>query len=145
MNTKRYEKLLVYMEKAKQGGISNEILDISLDTLCMLIDFINSKGLSLYIPNACPGENDNFMYVWSDDQHYLECEIFTNKIVEFFYKNKVNNTVWGIDVYLNKDTEGNLVFTSVEEYDERDKHTNEELIELLIERLKYFSVLSIKK
>lgn len=145
MIKERYEKLLAYMKTVKQGGISAEILDISLGTLCMLIDFMNNKGLSLRIPNACSGESDNFMYVWSDDQHYLECEIFTSKIVEFFYKDRVSNTVWGLDTYLSKSTEDNLIFTPVEEYDERDKYTNEELIELLIERLKYFSVLYIKE
>lgn len=135
----------MYIQELKDEGINPEILNISLDTLSMLIDFINSKGLSLCIPDACPGENDDFMYVWLDNKHYLECEIFTNKVIEFFYRDRVNNNVWGIDIYLSKDTKGNLVFTPVEEYDERDRYTNEELIELLIERLKYFSVLYVKE
>ena len=56
----------------------------------------------LEVPDACPGQSDDFMYTWSRAEHYLECEIFGNGIVEFFYRNRNSGEVWGEETTLEQ-------------------------------------------
>jgi len=51
-------------------------------------------------PDACPGESDNLMFVWNKGEHYLECEVFGNGAVEFFYRNRLTDERWGEDITL---------------------------------------------
>jgi hypothetical protein len=57
---------------------------------------MNGK-LYIEVPDACPGRRDNFMYTWSKEEHYLECEIFGSGEIEFFYRNRETGKNWGED------------------------------------------------
>ncbi len=79
------QELLVYLDsllpRANSTGIdgfTTSVLDTAWQTWDKLKEYFSSKGLSLEVPDACPGESDNFMYTWSKREHYLECEIFGN-------------------------------------------------------------------
>jgi hypothetical protein len=51
-------------------------------------------------PNACPGPSNTFMYTWSKAEHYLECEVFENRTIEFFYRNRETDKAWEEDTTL---------------------------------------------
>lgn len=64
--------------------------------------YFHAKGRFLEIPDACPGNNDNFMFTWSRKEYYFECEIFGSGEVEFFYRNRQTGQNWGEDTNLEK-------------------------------------------
>lgn len=53
--------------------------------------FLLQKAQVLEVPDACIGDGKGFMFTWEKDEHYLECEIFEDQSIEFFYKNKASN------------------------------------------------------
>jgi hypothetical protein len=54
--------------------------------------FLVEKAQVLEVPDACIGEdNKSFMFTWERGEHYLECEIFIDRGIEFFYKNNKTN------------------------------------------------------
>jgi hypothetical protein len=67
-----------------------------------LSEYFINRGFCLEVPDACPGENNDFMYTWSKAEHYLECEIFATGEVEFFYRNRKTGVVWGEDTTLEQ-------------------------------------------
>jgi hypothetical protein len=113
---KRNESLDHYM-----GSLRSEATSIhDSDFTIFLIDYswkiwqelskVSSKrGFYLSVPDACPGQNNNFMYTWSKDEHYLECEVFGSGEVEFFYKNRETNDVWGEDTVLEEGFSSNIL------------------------------------
>jgi hypothetical protein len=109
-NERRHQRLRVYVDALRPHanstgieGFTISVLDTAWQTWEKLKEYFSSKGLSLEVPDACPGENDNFMYTWSKGEHYLECEIFGNKEIEFFYQNRNTSEVWGEDTSLEKE------------------------------------------
>lgn len=74
------------------------IVELSMEVLRGLTEVMGILNLTLAVPNACPGENNNFMFVWDSNLHYLECEVFINGVVEFFYKDRTSGFVWGLDL-----------------------------------------------
>lgn len=62
---------------------------------------INLLDLNLEVPDACPGYRDNLMFTWLKGEHYLECEVFGNGIVEFFYFNKESEQTYSEDTEIN--------------------------------------------
>lgn len=80
------------------SGFSTKVLDNARQTLKRLNNHFRRDCLFLEIPDACPGESDNFMFVWDKGDNYLECEIFGNGAVEFFYRNRSTNELWGEDI-----------------------------------------------
>lgn len=103
----RCQKLRAYidslkseMKNMKESELSEKAIDLAWSVWKKLKKILSQKGFSLEVPNACPGLNANFMYVWEKNEHYLECEIFENGEIEFFY---VKNTdgkheqIWGED------------------------------------------------
>jgi hypothetical protein len=60
--------------------------------------FLNGDHRCLQIPSVCPGNVSNLMYTWNKDDHYLECEIFEEGEIEFFYRNRNTGETWGEDV-----------------------------------------------
>jgi len=80
------------------SGFSTKVLDNARQILNRLNSHFRRDHLFLEIPDACPGESDNFMFVWDKGDNYLECEIFGNGAVEFFYRNRATNEVWGEDI-----------------------------------------------
>ncbi|QKQ75563.1 hypothetical protein [Nostoc sp. TCL240-02] len=106
----RHQGLRTYLDslrlRANSTGIDGftiSVLDTAWQTWEKLKEYFSSKGLSLEVPDACPGESDNFMYTWSKGEHYLECEIFGNKEIEFFYQNRNTSEVWGEDTTLEQE------------------------------------------
>lgn len=81
--------------------ISSEFKYLILSVWEKIKDVADINGVYLTIPDACLGENDNFMFTWANNEHYLECEIFSTGAVEFFYRNKITKDVWGDDINLN--------------------------------------------
>jgi len=94
---KRCQKLRSYMDSLKskmkdmkQPEFSEKAIDLSWSVWEKLKKLLSQKGLSLEVPNASPGLSNNFMYVWKKNDHYLECEIFENGEIEFFYINNMD-------------------------------------------------------
>lgn len=103
MNRKQ-RQLRLYLDslynEAKSTGeaeFSSYTLDLSWQVWIKLRNYFLSNNLCLEVPDACPGSKDNFMFTWSNSEHYLECEIFGNQEVELFYRNRNNEEVWGED------------------------------------------------
>lgn len=55
----------------------------------------SKQGISITLPEGSPGARYNtFVYLWSNKDHYLECEILEGKTLEFFYKHRPSGEVW---------------------------------------------------
>jgi len=93
----------LYIEaSSKNASFTTDVLDNSSQVLKTLNSHFRRDHLFLEVPDACPGESDNFMFVWNKGEHYLECEIFGNGAVEFFYKNRSSDEVWGEDTTVDE-------------------------------------------
>jgi hypothetical protein len=106
---KRSQELQVYLESLKNEArdtreveFSESVINLSGLVWGSLKSSFDGQGLCLKVPDACPGLNNNFMYTWSNADHYLECEIFGTGEIEFFYKDRNNGQVWGEDTTLEK-------------------------------------------
>jgi hypothetical protein len=104
---KRQEELKYYIDALRSEVESNHeteftvsVIDTSWQVWQKLSRRFSEQGLCLEVPDACPGQNNNFMYTWSKAEHYLECEIFGHGTIEFFYRNRKNGQVWGEDTTL---------------------------------------------
>jgi hypothetical protein len=113
---KRNESLDHYMGSLRSEATSIHdseftifLIDYSWKIWQELSKIFSKRGFYLSVPDACPGEHDNFMYTWSKDKHYLECEIFGSGEVEFFYKNRETNDVWGEDTVLEEGFSSNIL------------------------------------
>lgn len=98
----RSQRLQAYLDSLHVNSISQErddLLEYVWQIWVTLRDIFNKRGLCLEVPDACPGENE-FIYVWSKGEHYLECEVFIDESVEFFYKNCSTLEIWGEDTKL---------------------------------------------
>jgi hypothetical protein len=87
----------------KAAGFTEQVLDLSSVVWQRLKQvFEETQGLSLEVPDACPGAKDNFIYTWSKAEHYLECEIFGSGEIEFFYRNRTTGENWGKETTLEQ-------------------------------------------
>lgn len=109
-NEKRHQELRRYLDslhsEAKSTGeveFTILVLNTAWQVWADLREYFLSKGLCLEVPDACPGQRDNFMYTWSKAEHYLECEILGSGEVEFFYRNRNSGEVWGEDTTLEQE------------------------------------------
>lgn len=107
-NKQKHLKLLDYIQSLRSeviAGTETEFTLLVLETAQQVWEelrrIFSSQNKCLEVPDACPGYQDNFMYTWSKGEHYLECEIFGNGAVEFFYRN--NNDVWGEDINIGQE------------------------------------------
>lgn len=91
------DSLRLEAKSTNESEFSVSVIDKSLHVWQELSKGFTQKGFWLEVPNACPGQNNDFMYTWSKDMHYLECEIFGNGAVEFFYRNRESGDIWGED------------------------------------------------
>jgi len=66
-------------------------------------------GKQIKVPNACPGENDNILIVWSQDSFYLECEVFGNGKREYFFRERLSGNNKSFD-FLETEEETNEVY-----------------------------------
>lgn len=82
-----------YIESLPTKTLSADKAQLIWDKLS---DYFVSIGKTLEIPDACPGETDVFMLTWDNSEHYLECEVFGDGIVEFFHVDKTKNKTWGV-------------------------------------------------
>lgn len=108
-NEKRHQELQCYLNELRsEAELADEVefttstLDITWNVWESLKKLFRSKGLCLEVPDACPGQRNNFMFTWSKADHYLECEVFSSGEVEFFYRNRNNGEVWGEDTTLEQ-------------------------------------------
>jgi hypothetical protein len=108
-NKEQQRGLQYYLESLKSEAVESfesqftlTVLDYSWQTWKFLSDYFSARSLYLEVPDACPGQNNDFMYTWSRAEHYLECEIFGNGVVEFFYRNRSSGKVWGEDTTLEQ-------------------------------------------
>jgi hypothetical protein len=69
--------------------------------------FLLNKEKVLEVPDACIGNASGFMYTWRKDNFYLECEIFEDETIEFFYK--YNNYVDSEEWNLGEDISANML------------------------------------
>lgn len=86
--------------EAGNVGFTTKVLDNARQVLKNLNSHFRQNHLFLEVPDACPGESDDFMFLWSKGEHHLECEIFGDGAVEFFYRNRATDEVWGEDITL---------------------------------------------
>jgi hypothetical protein len=106
-NKKKQTELMYYISSLRSEVETNQESDFTISVLNYswevwqgLSKCFAERGVCLEVPDACPGQSDNFMYTWSKTEHYLECEIFGNGAIEFFYKNRKTGEVWGEDTTL---------------------------------------------
>jgi hypothetical protein len=108
-NKEQQRGLQYYLESLKSEAVESfesqftlTVLDYSWQTWKILSDYFATKSLCLEVPDACPGQNNDFVYTWSRAEHYLECEIFDTGEVEFFYRNRNSAEVWGEETTLEQ-------------------------------------------
>ncbi|WP_293330940.1 hypothetical protein [Microcoleus sp. CAWBG58] len=90
------------VREARDANFSERVLNLSWSVWKALKSLFEARGRCLEVPDACPGSKDNFMYTWSESEHYLECEIFGTGEIEFFYRNRKTGEVWGEDTTLEQ-------------------------------------------
>lgn len=93
----RGEQLRKYLDAV---GKSENIADYAWDVWQWVKCIFDDAGLCLEVPDASLGEAETLMYTWSKGEHYLECEIFSDKQIEFFYRNRDSGELWGEDTTL---------------------------------------------
>lgn len=105
----RHLELREYLDSLEAEARSTNQAEFTLKTISIawqvwldLRSQLQQREVCLEVPDACPGNQNNLMYTWSKSEHYLECEIFGNGAVEFFYRNRVTNDVWGEDATLGE-------------------------------------------
>lgn len=121
VNERRHQDLQLYLDRLRaearaatvpetnseiacdQSEFTELVIDIAWQVWEKLRSYFLSNDLCLEVPDACPGQRNNFMYTWSKGEHYFECEIFGSKEVEFFYRNRNSNEVWGEDTTLGQE------------------------------------------
>lgn len=96
-----YLSSLRFQATTGKAQFRESVIDIALELWQELRDYFLFLGFCLEVPDACPGQKNNFMYVWSRNEHYLECEILGEDI-EFFYRNKITAQVWAEDTTFEK-------------------------------------------
>jgi hypothetical protein len=108
-NKKQQTNLQTYLESLKsevQESCKSEftvtVLEYASKIWNNLSLYFLRKNSCLEVPDACPGQNNDFMYTWSKAEHYLECEIFGDGVVEFFYRNRNSGEVWGEETTLEQ-------------------------------------------
>jgi hypothetical protein len=108
-NETQQRNLETYIELLKSEAQENyesqftkSILEYSWQVWNALSLHFSRNSLCLEVPDACPGQNNDFMYTWSKAEHYLECEIFGDGGIEFFYRNRSSGKVWGEDTTLEQ-------------------------------------------
>jgi hypothetical protein len=108
-NLNRLEGLNAYLTRLKDEATSTDCdANFTVKVLCNaqkvwndLNNHFQAGYQELIVPDACIGNTDNFMYTWIKDEHYLECEIFGNGEIEFFYRQEITGQVWGEDTTLD--------------------------------------------
>jgi len=99
----------IHINSQKDTGFTTEVLNNSCKVWKTLNSHFRRNHLFLEVPDTCPGESDNFMFVWNKGEHYLECEIFGNGAVEFFYKNRFSDEVWGEDTTVDENLTSDIL------------------------------------
>ncbi|MGG6295236.1 hypothetical protein ACQ4M4_12675 [Leptolyngbya sp. AN02str] len=106
-NKQREQRLRQFLKSWRAEAISNHeaeftvgVIDLAWRVWVALREQFEARRLALEVPSACPGSRDNFMYTWSNAEHYFECEIFGSGEVEFFYRNRRTEKVYGEDTTL---------------------------------------------
>lgn len=56
-----------------------------------------ATGYSMAVPSAGTGPDGVMFYSWDKGEHHLEAEIFPDRDVEFFYRNRRTGELWGED------------------------------------------------
>ncbi|AGA28301.1 hypothetical protein [Singulisphaera acidiphila] len=81
-----------YLQKLERDGeISTELENTAWR---ILLDLLDAAGSSLAIPDACPGSDGQLLYTWDQAEHHLELEMFPDRHVEFFYRNRRTGGLW---------------------------------------------------
>lgn len=109
--TNQYQSIEEYLDSLRTES-TETVIDTAWEVWERLRNHFLSKDLYLEIPDACPGEKDNFMYTWTKSEHYFECEVFGTGEIEFFCRNRDCNQVWGEDTTLEQGF-SNTVFDKV--------------------------------
>lgn len=105
----RREQMSAYlnslMKEAKSINGNKFVIWSASGFLTLLISKLAKRNLVLEIPDCCPNSNQeefHIMFTWNKDEHYLECEVFNNEEVEFYYRNRVTKQDWGEDTTLTQ-------------------------------------------
>jgi len=104
-------------DEAKRINGDESVIWLAEDLITLLIYKLAKEDKVLEIPDCCPSESNegdfHIMFAWDKNEYYLECELFSNGAIEFFYMNRINKEDWG------------------EDYDNLDQSISNELIEKL--------------
>lgn len=107
------EYLNLLKKEAKSINGDESVVFLAQDFLTLLTHKLAQRGLVLEVPDCCPnnGSQEDFhvMFVWDKDEHYLECEVKNNEMVEFFYRNHLTKKVWGEDTPLTQPLSEELI------------------------------------
>ena len=64
---------------------------------------------TLETPDASPGPDGMFCFVWDREEHHLIWEIFENQESELFYRNRDTHKLWDIDYEPHKPLPAQLI------------------------------------
>lgn len=116
----REDKLVKYLKSLKDEAIAiNDSENIILKAYSVWSNlrdtfFYKKPKQILEVPDCCPntGSQGEFhiMFTWTKDEHYLECEIFNNGDIEFFYRNRIMPSEgWGEDYTIGQTFSEDLI------------------------------------
>lgn len=93
-------------DEAKRINGDESVIWLAEDLITLLIHKLAQGNKVLEIPDCCPSESNegdfHIILTWDKDEHYLECEIFNNGDIEFFYRNRFTKQDWGEDTTLTQ-------------------------------------------
>lgn len=114
-NQQRHQELLDYIDSLRSEVLVSGETDFTVSVLEKALHVweglravFSSKNKCLEVPDAVKGDRDNFMYVWSRGKQHLECEIFGNGEVEFFYRGN-NDEIWGEDIKVGQEFSATII------------------------------------
>lgn len=107
----RARRMIEYLNSLREEAItinkSDQIVDVAYNSLQKLCGTLMSQNKVLEIPDCCPNTGTEWdfhiMFTWNKDEHYMECEVLVDGTLEFFYRNRLTNEVWGEDHSITED------------------------------------------
>jgi hypothetical protein len=95
MDQDRNRKLIAYLNDcARRGAIPQ---GMAARAWWIWSQIAASMSFVVPVPNASPGGEQQILYSWDRDNHHLECEVFPDGRVEWFYRDRATGALWDLD------------------------------------------------
>ena len=96
----RHGELRTYLDELREamGSDGVEVIENAWDVWEMMREEFITNQMLLRVPDACGGDDGRLMFTWSLGPHYLEYEFLPDGVVEYFYRNRETEDLFGEDL-----------------------------------------------